>query len=41
MSLKATEEFYKYVITQVMKEIGDDPQMNNISAEAIQYLDKV
>jgi hypothetical protein len=41
MSLKATEEFYKYVITQVIKEIGEDPQMSNISSDATQFLEKV
>jgi hypothetical protein len=41
MSLKATEEFYKYVITQVLKEIGEDPQMTNISSDAATYLEKV
>lgn len=41
MSLKSTEEFYKFVISQVVKEIGEDPQTNNISGEAIEYLEKV
>jgi hypothetical protein len=38
MSLKLTEEFYKGVINQVVKEIGDDPQLNGLSSQAVDYL---
>lgn len=41
MSLKATETVYNLVIDHVIKEITDDPQLNSISTEAIEYLGKV
>ena len=41
MSLKHTETVYNLVIEHVIKEITDDPQMNSISTEAIEYLSKV
>lgn len=41
MALKATEEFYKHLIAQVVKEVADDPQTSNISTEALAFLEKV
>jgi hypothetical protein len=41
MALKATEDFYKLLITMVIKEISEDPSTSNISHDAINQLEKV
>jgi len=39
MSLKKTEEHYKYVIETLIKEITEDPSMGNLSSDVLETLE--